>query len=302
MDNNEIDRADDELLLPEDISKRARKAIIIYIFAFLFIFLLFSLLFQFAEGGGKGDGQGQGQGNGNGNGAGRGLGIGRSGEGDGESGRDQRGNTAGLDALPEKRSNSEPLQKENRESSPNSKFKPEKKIEKVANSYEKTTFSPSETFSPFKVKITRKSPTTVKAEIQQSTVSKGDAGGSDGGGSGKIPGTGDISFRIYWTPKMHDVDLHVIDPNGHELFFQNRFCKCQGELDVDDTNNGGPENIFWPTGKAPRGKYKFFVVYYNGYGAENVKIEVRKSGKVFKTYSVTLTQSGDKSEIYSVSF
>ncbi|GAB3504511.1 hypothetical protein GCM10027341_34920 [Spirosoma knui] len=66
-----------------------------------------------------------------------------------------------------------------------------------------------------------------------------------------------------------DLDLYVTDPNGETIYY--RYLKArrsQGQLDVDckcESCPSGPnENIFWPlTVSSPRGKYEFWVKYYN---------------------------------------
>jgi hypothetical protein len=78
--------------------------------------------------------------------------------------------------------------------------------------------------------------------------------------------TGSVQFSLIWD-NYNDLDLHVVCPSGERIWFQNRRSKSQGELDVD-MNAGGRmslepvENIFWPTGRAPRGVYKVYVDYY----------------------------------------
>ena len=61
-----------------------------------------------------------------------------------------------------------------------------------------------------------------------------------------------------------DLDLHVIDPSGTEIYFSNPSSPTGGVLDVDDIPSSGDtgthiENIFWPTGGAPRGSYSAYV-------------------------------------------
>lgn len=61
-----------------------------------------------------------------------------------------------------------------------------------------------------------------------------------------------------------DLDLHCVAPSGEEIYFSHMKSQCGGELDVD-TNAGGcrtrkaVENIRWKKGRAPKGRYKFFV-------------------------------------------
>jgi hypothetical protein len=76
-------------------------------------------------------------------------------------------------------------------------------------------------------------------------------------------GTGDVQVNLTWnTPG--DVDLHVVDPTGFELYYAAPSSPSGGRLDFDNTSGFGPENIFWPTGTAPSGQYLIRVVYYAG--------------------------------------
>ena len=124
-------------------------------------------------------------------------------------------------------------------------------------------------------------------------------GGGGGGGGGRPLGTGDISFRIYWSPPRQDVDLHVIDPNGHHLWYREKHCACHCELDRDDTKSGGPENIYWPTGKGPHGTYKYYALYYSGSGRKKVTLQVRKEGKIIRKHTFVLKKVKDKSQTFT---
>lgn len=80
----------------------------------------------------------------------------------------------------------------------------------------------------------------------------------------KRPGTGDVAFRLHWLGE-EDLDLHVQEPSGEELSFLWRKSESGGVLDVDC--NAAPdqickapiENVFWPVGQAPAGRYTFWV-------------------------------------------
>lgn len=83
----------------------------------------------------------------------------------------------------------------------------------------------------------------------------------------KVPGTGDVSFRLSWSGPA-DLDLHVEDPAGEELSFVKRWSESGGVLDIDC--NSGPEdicrhpmeNIYWPPGVAPEGRYRYRVEFF----------------------------------------
>ncbi len=68
---------------------------------------------------------------------------------------------------------------------------------------------------------------------------------------------------------MNDVDLHVVTPSGEFINFRTRRSRCGGELDVDANvqpeTTEPVENIFWPTGGAPRGKYRVAVNLYRSH-------------------------------------
>jgi hypothetical protein len=74
-------------------------------------------------------------------------------------------------------------------------------------------------------------------------------------------GFGDIKITLDWNTTA-DIDLWVIEPNGEKIYYRNRTTSNQGELDLDDTDGYGPENVFWPTDKAPLGNYKVQIHYY----------------------------------------
>ena len=68
-----------------------------------------------------------------------------------------------------------------------------------------------------------------------------------------------------------DLDLHVIDPNGEEIFYSNKKSRSGGELDVDKMHDpNSVENIFWKINPgcvitAPKGHYKVqeYCKFYN---------------------------------------
>ena len=80
-------------------------------------------------------------------------------------------------------------------------------------------------------------------------------------------GTGDVQISVAWTGAS-DVDLHVFDPSGEEIFYGNKTAASGGTLDLDsnpacDIDNKNNENIVFPTGAAPSGEYRVVVDYYD---------------------------------------
>lgn len=83
-------------------------------------------------------------------------------------------------------------------------------------------------------------------------------------------GFGDIKITLEWDTDV-DLDLWTIDPNGSKIYFGEETSPSGGQLDLDDTNGFGPENIFWEMGEAPFGSYKVQVHYFGeGDGEDNV--------------------------------
>ena len=88
---------------------------------------------------------------------------------------------------------------------------------------------------------------------------------------------GDPQFTLIWDTDA-DLDLHVIEPGGKEIYWEEPKGKQGGELDVDNTKGFGPENIYWLVesdgvgskkvkGPGPSGIYQWFIVYWGGLGA-----------------------------------
>jgi Ca-activated chloride channel family protein len=77
--------------------------------------------------------------------------------------------------------------------------------------------------------------------------------------------SGDVRVSLMWN-NINDLDLHVIDPAGEEIFYGRKKSRSLGELDVDmnvsDFTTKPVENVYWPLGKAPSGHYRVFVQFY----------------------------------------
>jgi len=81
-------------------------------------------------------------------------------------------------------------------------------------------------------------------------------------------GTGDVAFRLLWEGSS-DLDLYVVDPAGECIFLGNPGAASGGVLDVDcnattERQCGQPiENVYWPPGAAPPGRYRFWARVFN---------------------------------------
>jgi len=104
---------------------------------------------------------------------------------------------------------------------------------------------------------------------------------------------GDPQFTLIWDTDA-DLDLHVQEPGGKEIYWEEPKGVHGGELDVDNTKGFGPENVYWlqdnpdgggkVKGPGPAGEYKWFVVYWSGFGGipkpTNWKVRIKHDGKV----------------------
>jgi hypothetical protein len=105
---------------------------------------------------------------------------------------------------------------------------------------------------------------------------------------------GDPQFTLIWDTDA-DLDLHVIEPGGKEIDWEDPRGKKGGELDVDNTKGFGPENIYWLVdadgpgsarvkGPGPPGDYDWFVVYWGGFGGiakpTHWKVRIKHNGVV----------------------
>jgi len=115
-------------------------------------------------------------------------------------------------------------------------------------------------------------------------------------------GTGDVQVSISWDVDS-DVDLHVIDPSGEEVFWNNGSAASGGELDLDsnagcDIDSVRNENITWPSGSAPSGTYTVRVDLWSACEVEstNYVVTVQVVGQATKTFTGTLTGAGDQGD------
>lgn len=112
-------------------------------------------------------------------------------------------------------------------------------------------------------------------------------------------GTGEIQTNVTWDTKA-DVDLHLIDPSGKEIYYASRKSPTGGELDLDSNagcSTDGPraENIFWADGLVvPHGEYILRVDYWSSCGAAktNYTVTINLRGLPPKIFTGTLEGTG----------
>jgi hypothetical protein len=123
--------------------------------------------------------------------------------------------------------------------------------------------------------------------------------------------TGDVQVTLSWYANA-DIDLHVEDPNGDEVYYGNPSVPSGGQLDLDNKCAnfvmGKPENIYWPKGGAPHGTYRVSVTYYGDCspsGSSAVPVDWTVTTKVngnVNTYKGTLYNVGDTEEVTTFQF
>lgn len=108
-------------------------------------------------------------------------------------------------------------------------------------------------------------------------------------------GTGEIQTNVTWDTKA-DVDLHLVDPSGKEIYYASRKSPTGGELDLDSnagcaTDGPRAENIFWSDGLVvPHGEYILRVDYWSSCGAAQTN------------YTVTINLRGLPPKIFTGTF
>ena len=113
-----------------------------------------------------------------------------------------------------------------------------------------------------------------------------------------VVGTGDIQVTVTWDSNA-DVDLHVVDPAGSEVYWANRTSLTGGELDLDSNaacvgDNVRNENITWGVGEAPQGTYIVRVDYWSACSAPSTDYTVLvNNGGDIEIFRGTFTGSGD---------
>ena len=101
-------------------------------------------------------------------------------------------------------------------------------------------------------------------------------------------GGGDIQVTLRWTGPA-DLDLHVGDPAGEEIYYNHPESESGGALDHDanagcngtEDDDNAVENVFWPPRSAPAGGYAAWVVVYDECeGPLDWHLTVRRNGLV----------------------
>ncbi|GAB3642790.1 hypothetical protein [Spirosoma arcticum] len=111
-------------------------------------------------------------------------------------------------------------------------------------------------------------------------------------------GTGDLQTNLTWDTDDTDVDLYVQEPSGNVIYYSNDQSASGGELDRDDTDGFGPENIYW-TNQLPDGEYKVWVEYYSGGPRTNFFVTIN-AARTVRSYTGFLTREDERKDIVTI--
>jgi uncharacterized protein YfaP (DUF2135 family) len=115
---------------------------------------------------------------------------------------------------------------------------------------------------------------------------------------------------LTWSSEA-DLDLHVLEPDGTEIAFDNRTSSDGGTLDVDsnggcgDTTTSPVENVFWRN-PPPNGTYTARVVYFeecgsgSGAGPQTYTITVKINGQIVLQQQGTATVDESHDHPYTI--
>lgn len=114
----------------------------------------------------------------------------------------------------------------------------------------------------------------------------------------------EIRCSLIWNTRT-DLDVHCICPDGVEIGFSNKH-HANGALDVDANVNGETltpvENIRWPLGKAPEGRYQFYVHNFTNRATHNpYKLELEVNGKIY-TYDGDIIRNKAKDIVFEFDY
>lgn len=110
-------------------------------------------------------------------------------------------------------------------------------------------------------------------------------------------GTGGLQISLSWGTSS-DQDIYVTTPNGDEISYDNPYADG-GELDRDDTDGYGPENVFWLK-DAPDGYYTVRVHDFSDTTYDNPFYVTINAPGVTRNYSGT-TKNGSTVNVITFS-
>ena len=107
-------------------------------------------------------------------------------------------------------------------------------------------------------------------------------------------GTGKLQISLSWDNDT-DQDLYLTTPAGETIYYISQSSSDGGELDRDDVDGFGPENIFW-LGNAPNGDYKVSVNDYSESPAKSSFVVTINGAGVNRQF-FGFTQNGSTAQV-----
>ncbi|PLW95254.1 MAG: hypothetical protein C0592_00545 [Marinilabiliales bacterium] len=120
--------------------------------------------------------------------------------------------------------------------------------------------------------------------------------------------TGAITITLTWQT-YDDLDLHLVEPSGNRIYFDNKVSPSGGALDVDINAEGGSmtsnalENIYYK-GVPPSGQYTVYVHFYERVTTQSsipYQVYVTLDGKT-RTFSGTHSTKGKMNTIHTFNY
>lgn len=123
--------------------------------------------------------------------------------------------------------------------------------------------------------------------------------------AGFCANAGELRIALVWEGRT-DLDLHIMTPNGEEIYYRNRIATDGGEFKKDgcigDRCEGetGPfsEAVLWE-GIPTAGTYEMWAINYDGLEGVSARFEIRHNGQL-ETFSTQIgAAAGTKSEVFT---
>jgi hypothetical protein len=120
---------------------------------------------------------------------------------------------------------------------------------------------------------------------------------------------GALRISLAWI-NNDDLDLHVIEPSGEEIYFSHKRSRTNGQLDIDMTYGGteakpSVENIFWVNERdLAKGTYQVNVNQWSVNQSDNKGyiIQVEYNGQITEFNSKTSPKAGATDKVVTITY
>merc|ERR1719433_793967 len=93
----------------------------------------------------------------------------------------------------------------------------------------------------------------------------------------------DLRISLAWDTDNTDIDLHVIEPSGCEVYYSNNWSSQGGFVSRDFTRGYGPEEYMVVKGQ--KGKYTIKAKYYSSSGAQKLTGATTVTATIFTNWA-----------------